>query len=94
MKKGLRDTGGERNLETIKNFRARYAKEIETLDCYERDLERVLAQDEDHLYYYLTLLFGRHVFRAYLSWADEAISLLAGGTHNFPGAKDGLPDLV
>ncbi len=70
----------ERNIETIEDFHGRYARELATLEEYGRDLQQVLAQDPDHLYYYLTLLFGRHVYRAYLAWADEAVGLLRDGT--------------
>ncbi|MGE5549529.1 MAG: PadR family transcriptional regulator [Bacteroidota bacterium] len=69
-----------RNLETVENFRARYAEKLARLEEYGRNLRRVLGEDQDHLYYYLTVLFGQHVYRAYLDWADQAGDLLKGAT--------------
>lgn len=66
----------ERNIETIQDFQERYQGELATLELYSRDLRQVLTQGQDHLYYYLTLLFGQHIYRAYLTWAEEAVGLL------------------
>ncbi len=49
----------------------------------ESNLARVLHNEKDHLYFYLTVLFGEHVYKAYLDWADEAKALLDGK----PGAE-------
>ena len=35
-----------------------------------------MGDSPDHLYYYLTVLFGEKVYSAYLEWADEATDLL------------------
>ncbi|MNI96905.1 hypothetical protein D3C73_1554540 [compost metagenome] len=45
---------------------------------FKSNLERVLHTEKDHLYFYLTVLFGEHVYKAYLDWAEEAKALLAG----------------
>lgn len=66
----------ERNIETIKEFRARYTGLLETLEGYERNLRLVLPKSQDHLYYLLTVRFGSHIYRAYLNWADEALEML------------------
>ncbi|MGE5528360.1 MAG: hypothetical protein ACM3X6_04360 [Patescibacteria group bacterium] len=79
----------ERNLETIRAFRARYAAELETLGKYGEDLRRVMAGERDHLYYYLTVLFGQHVYGAYLAWADEAEALIKGEASNKGGVGVG-----
>jgi hypothetical protein len=49
---------------------------LEMLKQFEQQLRAVLTQDEDHLYYLLTVPFGKHVYNAYLTWADEAVSML------------------
>jgi DNA-binding PadR family transcriptional regulator len=68
--------GRERSLATIREFRARYAGQAEALEEYAEELRRVLPESEDHLYYLLTVRFGLQVYRAYLTWADEAAALL------------------
>lgn len=70
------NVGIEYSLEKIQSFRdRRYA----TLEKYNRlmdSLKSVLSQDKDHKYMYLTLLFGLHIEKAFLSWASEAEMLL------------------
>lgn len=64
------------NMERISNFREKNLKTVEAMEQYRASLEEVLAENVDHYYYYLTVLFGQHVYKAYLDWADEAISIL------------------
>lgn len=66
----------ERNIETIREFRARYTELLGTLEEYELNLRRVLPESQDHLYYLSTVRFGLHIYRAYLDWADEALEML------------------
>lgn len=65
----------ERNIAVIDEFRARNAKSLRELQGFEHQLKS-LPDDGDHLYYYLTALFGEKVHKAYLEWAVEAESLL------------------
>ena len=47
------------------------------MEAFKSNLGRVLGDSPDHLYYYLTVLFGEQIYKAYLAWADEALQLLA-----------------
>ncbi|MDF2869724.1 MAG: putative transcriptional regulator [Anaerocolumna sp.] len=66
----------DENLKRIGAFRERQNKNAEIIKLFKHNLEQVLSEDEDHLYYYLTVLFGEKVYRAYLDWAAEAETLL------------------
>ncbi len=65
----------ETSLRTIDAFEAQVREDLATLQVYRRNLEAVLRQ-EDHQYYYLTVLFGIEVYEAYLSWCGKARTLL------------------
>lgn len=69
----------EENRERIVQYRQKQLENQKTMGFYKQNLQKVLSEDEDHLYYYLTVLFGEKVYEAYLSWADEATELLAAG---------------
>lgn len=43
---------------------------------FKSNLNEVLAENEDHVYYLLTVMFGEKVYKAYLDWAGEAVELL------------------
>ncbi len=60
----------------IQDFRERQQRSLDMVQGFKKQLESVLDQEADHLYYYLTVLFGERVYDAYLSWADEALRLL------------------
>jgi DNA-binding PadR family transcriptional regulator len=66
----------DKNIAIIEEFQCRNAKALTELQGFQRELEQVMGQSEDHLYYYLTVLFGEKVFKAYLEWAEEAKALL------------------
>jgi DNA-binding PadR family transcriptional regulator len=70
----------DRSIETLEAFRARYEGEPELMERFAAELRAALPQSPDHLYYLLTVLFGQHVYRAYLAWADEALALLRSQT--------------
>lgn len=67
----------EHNIRTIEEFKNRYTGLESQLDLYESNLRAVLNESPEHIYYLLTVLFGRRIYRAYLDWADEAVALLA-----------------
>ncbi len=66
----------EKTVERIRAFRDRHQENAARIRQYKSSLEPVLDQDADHLYYFLTILFGEHVYHAYLAWSDEALMLL------------------
>jgi len=66
----------EENIRRISLFKERHQQNVSTIEMFKQNLKPILSQDEDHLYYYLTVLFGEEVYRAYLSWAEKAETLL------------------
>lgn len=66
----------EENMEKVIKFRERNAQKLNSMESIEENLKKVLEDHGDHLYYYLTLLFGKHLYSAYLKWADEVIDIL------------------
>jgi DNA-binding PadR family transcriptional regulator len=61
----------------IADFRGRSSEALQLLSQFEDNLQGVLPEDKDHLYFLLTVLFGKHVYQAYLDWAQEADQLIA-----------------
>jgi DNA-binding PadR family transcriptional regulator len=64
-------------IKKIEEFKQRGAGNLELLGQYKQNLQVMLAENDDHLYFYLTVLFGEHIYQAYLEWADEAVKLLS-----------------
>ena len=56
-------------------FEKQVEKDLAALQFFRKNLEQVL-QEEDHLYYYLTVLFGIETYEAYLKWCVKAKKLL------------------
>lgn len=66
----------DKNIGIIEEFHGRNAALLALMQQYKASLAGVLDDSEDHLYYYLTALFGEKVYAAYLDWAKEAVALL------------------
>lgn len=66
----------EQNLKTIQTFAQTYSKEVPMLEEFEKSLEEALPEHPDHLYYLLTVKFGKKLFKAYEEWAEEAEALI------------------
>lgn len=66
----------ESNLARIDEFKERHTQSLQMIQMFKRNLEPILHTEKDHLYYFLTVLFGEHVYKAYLAWAEEAKELL------------------
>ncbi len=66
----------EENRERIEAFKVRQLETLKLMDMFKRNLEEVMDREEEHLFYYLTVLFGEKIFQAYVQWADEAVNLL------------------
>lgn len=63
-------------LERIKAFQKRHEANLDAMELFKDSLEPLLSSDPDHLYFYLTVLFGERIYSAYLDWAAEALQLL------------------
>ncbi len=63
-------------LARISEFEQRSNQNLHLLKQYEQNLQQVMEQNKDHLYFYLTVLFGKHIYQAYTAWAEEASALL------------------
>jgi DNA-binding PadR family transcriptional regulator len=64
------------NIKRINNFKERQEVNHNMMKLFKSNLEGVLDKSEDHMYYYLTVLFGEKIYNAYLEWAEEAAHLL------------------
>ncbi len=64
------------SINNIVDFRNRNQVNLKTLEGFEQSLKDVLPESTDHLYYLLTVLFGKCIYQAYLKWADQAIEIL------------------
>jgi len=64
------------NLKRIEAFRKRHTEDLQNIRMAEANLEGILKESQDHQYYYLTALFGEHIYKAYLEWADEAVEFI------------------
>jgi DNA-binding PadR family transcriptional regulator len=78
----------EKNLAVIEEFRSRNAVSLKTLQGFKQNLRQAMGDSEDHLYYYLTVLFGEKMHNAYLEWASEATALLQGQSQESVNLKN------
>lgn len=81
----------KRSIDRIRAFQGRQRRNLDEVRQFRSNLEGVPDRDGDHLYYYLTVLFGEHVYNAYLAWAEEALKLLGSmGDVQKENGEDGL----
>lgn len=66
----------ENSINRIKAFKERHSENIKMVELFKQNLEQVLEQDEDHIFFYISVLFGEKIYKAYLEWSDEAVKLL------------------
>ena len=71
-----RSAGRKVSIRNIEMFENKVRDDLATLKYFQSNLERVL-NEEDHLYFYLTVLFGIESYEAYLRWCQKAKSLLS-----------------
>jgi len=62
-------------LNVIKFFEEDVKRNVTVLNMYKENLEKVL-DEEDHVFYYLTVTFGIDTYEAYLKWCTKAKKLL------------------
>lgn len=66
----------DENIKKISEFQDKSKKNLEMMNMFKENLDKVMEEDEAHHYYYLTVLFGLHTYKAYVNWADEAMEIL------------------
>jgi DNA-binding PadR family transcriptional regulator len=66
----------DNNIKLIEEFQDRNKNGLDTLKLFKKELSKILDQDDAHVYYYLTVLFGEKIYNAYMEWSEEAIKLL------------------
>jgi DNA-binding PadR family transcriptional regulator len=64
-------------MERISEFQARHCVNLDMMRLFAAELEGIREDNPDHLYFYLTALFGQCVYEAYIRWAKLATDLLA-----------------
>ncbi len=64
------------NIKRIDAFKKQHTADLEQIRLFKENLENVIEENTDHLYYYLTVLFGEHINKSYIEWADEAIDFI------------------
>ncbi len=70
------------NQARIEAFKARQLQNLNMMEIFKTNLKKVLDTDDDHFFYYLTVLFGEHIYRAYLEWSEQALQLLESKYQN------------
>ncbi len=68
------------NISRIDAFAQRQEQSLALMRLFKQELSALLDASDDHLYYYLTVLFGEYVYDAYLRWATDAKALLSRQT--------------
>ena len=65
----------ETALRNIEVFEEEIKQDLQILKMHCKALEPI-KEEEDHLYYYLTALFGAETYEAYLKWCEKAKKML------------------
>lgn len=65
-------------IRNIQIFEEDVKRNLTVLNMYKDNLEKVL-DEEDHIFYYLTVTFGIDTYEAYLKWCAKAKKLLRDG---------------
>ena len=63
-------------IKRIEAFQKQHKEDLQLIRSYKANLKSVFQENQHHLYYYLTVLFGEHIYKAYLEWADEALAFI------------------
>ena len=66
----------ETSLRNIEVFEEQIKADLKVLQVYKANIEKA-PHEEDHVYFYLTILFGIETYEAYLKWCNKARKVLA-----------------
>ena len=64
-------------LKNIQLFEEQCRQNLEILNFYKDNLEKAL-DEEDHVFFYLTVTFGIDTYNAYIKWCSKAKKMLKG----------------
>lgn len=67
--------GKTNSIQVIKDFEDNIKEDLALLKIYESNLLKVI-DDADHVYFYLTVLFGIETYEGYLRWCQKAYKVL------------------
>lgn len=65
----------EVSIKNIEYFESEITGELQLLKIYQENLSKVLNEN-DHIYYYLTVSFGVETYEGYLRWCEKAKKML------------------
>ncbi len=65
-------------MKNIRLFEEQCRENLEILSVYKDNLEKVL-DEEDHIFFYLTVTFGIDIYKAYIKWCRKAKMVLKDG---------------
>ena len=60
----------------IESFEKKINGELKMLNFFQNNLLNVIDEDEDHLYFLLTVKFGIETYNGHLNWCREAKKIL------------------
>ena len=63
------------SIRNIQLFEEDVKRNLAVLNMYKENLEKILDED-DHIFYYLTVTFGIDTYEAYIKWCTKAKKLL------------------
>lgn len=63
------------SIKNIEEFRRGIEDDLKLLRLYRDNLETIL-NERDHVYFYITVLFGIETYEGYLRWCDKSIEIL------------------
>lgn len=66
----------EENIQKLKEFNKKRTQEIKKLEQSKKNLSSILYENNDHLYYLLTTLFGLYDYKIQLKWSEMVIDIL------------------
>lgn len=64
------------SIQTIEEFETEIKENLSILEIYQKNLSNTIDNNIDHLYYYITVLFGIKTYKTYISWSKEAKNLI------------------
>jgi len=65
-------------LTQIESFEQKTLENLKMLEFFEKNLEEVIDESKDHLYFLLTVRFGIETYRGQLNWCKSAKKTMAG----------------